>query len=82
MPQGRLLSVVGRVVHREPHSNEWVSMNFFKLPVPGTSLLPTGLLPTGLLPTKSLLCFSYLLTVHSLAIPQHVLSGSLMGSIY
>lgn len=70
IPQGRLFSMVGRMVHREPHSNEWLRMNFSTLPTPGMPLLPTGLLPT-----KSWLRFSSLLTVHRLAKPRHMLSG-------
>lgn len=70
IPQGRLFSMVGRMVHREPHSNEWLRMNFSTLPTPGMPLLPTGLLPT-----KSWLRFSSLLTVHRLVKPRHMLSG-------
>lgn len=43
---------VGRVVHRELHPNEWMSVNFSKLPMPGMPLL------NGLLSTKAVLFFS------------------------
>lgn len=65
-----LFSVVGRVVHSEPRSNDWVSMNYSELLMPGMPYFPTELLPT-----ESLLHFSSLLTVYRLAILQHMLSG-------
>lgn len=57
-----LFSVVGRVVHSQPHSNKGVSVKFSKLLMPGMLCFPTELL------TKSLLYFSYWLCT---CLPYH-----------